>query len=262
MLASTKVFHEQRSYGRVSLGVERQGLQIMRETGAAKVRFLQDVNQAILINTGGGMAGGDDFGFDIRAGVDAKLSVTSQAAERVYRTLGPASIAHTTLIAGDNATLFWLPQETILFDGSALRRKLDVQLSASARFLAVEPVIFGRSEMGEVISHVRFHDRWRVRREGKLVFVDDIALSGPLPKSKATFNGASAVATLVYVGVDAEMMLDGVRQVIDDRGSASAWNGKLVARIVAKDGFELRKALIPALCAIAGADALPKVWTF
>jgi urease accessory protein len=262
MLATSKALHEQRSYGRVSLGVGRLGLQVLREAGAAKARFPQGGNQAILINTGGGLAGGDDFAFDIRVGVGARLSVTSQAAERVYRTLGPPALVHTTATVEDGATMFWLPQETILFDGSALRRKLDVTLAASARFLAVEPVIFGRAEMGEVIARIEFHDRWRIRRQGKLIFADDVALSGPVPRSKATLGGSGAMATLLLAAAEAEALLERVREAIGGAGSASAWDGKLVARIVARDGFELRKALIPALWAITGADALPKAWTF
>jgi urease accessory protein len=254
----TTAFHQQRSFGRVDLSVSSQGLSRMREEGSAKVRFPFGGHDAILINTGGGLAGGDHFQFHIEAEPHGKLSVTSQAAERVYRTLGPAAEVHTHLKAGEAAQMYWLPQETILFDGAALTRKLTVDLAPTAKFIAVEPVIFGRPEAQEKISHISFRDGWRIRVGGKLIYADDIALEGVPPVSKATLNGATAMATLVYVGPDCETKRDDLRSIC----AASAWNGKLVARLLAKDGFTLRKTLIPALAVLAGADNLPKVWTF
>lgn len=255
-------FHQQRSHGRVELAVGALGLKHMREEGSAKVRFPFGGNEAILINTGGGLAGGDDFGFDIEAGLNSNLSITSQAAERVYRTLGPAAQVQTHLTAKTDAKLFWLPQETILFDGAALIRKLEVDLSPTSTFIAVEPVIFGRLEAGEQVSQILFKDSWRIRMNGELIYADDILLDGAPPQTKATLDGATAIATVIYVGPDCENLLDAVRRVLGKNCAASAWNGKLVARLVAKDGFELRKSLIPALGVVAGAPALPKVWTF
>ena len=258
----THSFHLQRSVGKIALSVTSTGLQRLREEGSAKVRFPHMGREAILINTGGGLAGGDDFKFDVEVGTGAKLTVTTQAAERVYRTLGTAAIVHTTLKVGEDATLFWLPQEAILFDGSSLKRKFDVELAANSRFIAVEPVLFGRPESAEVISHIAFRDCWRVKQNGKLLYADDLNLDGTVPISKATLNGAGAMATLLCVSPDAEKHLVPLRYAIGTCGAASFWNGKLVARFAAKDGFTLRKSLIPALAVLAGVDSLPKVWTF
>ena len=255
-------FHQQRSVGKIVLSVTATGLQRLREEGSAKVRFPQMGREAILINTGGGLAGGDDFKFDIEVGANAQLTVTTQAAERVYRTLGPAALVHTQLKVADGATLFWLPQESILFDGSSLSRKLDVALEANSRFIAVEPVLFGRPESGEVITQIAFRDCWRVQQNGKLIYADDLHVDGLLPLSKATLNGAAAMATLLCISPDAEHHLEALRAAIGPHGAASFWNGKLVARLIARDGFTLRKALIPALAVLAGADSLPKVWSF
>ncbi|MGQ0485215.1 MAG: urease accessory protein UreD [Hyphomicrobiales bacterium] len=240
--------------------MEHRGLSRLREAGAAKVRFPEGTQEAVLINTGGGLAGGDEFSFDIAAGAGARLTVTTQAAERVYRTLGPPAVITTTLEAGPGAFLAWLPQETILFDGASLSRNLAAGIAADAALLAVEAVIFGRKEMGEVIRSVALRDRWRIRRGGRLVFADDIAIEGALPRSAATLGGAGAMATLLYVAADAEARLDRLRGAIAG-GGASAWDGKLVARMLAADGFALRKALIPVLGALAGEAALPKVWS-
>ena len=234
----------------------------MREAHSAKVRIPHGGHEAILINTGGGLAGGDRFSFDITAEKDARLTVTTQAAERVYRSLGPSAQVDVTLRAEAGSALHWLPQESILFDGAALSRRITAELAADARFLAVESVILGREAMGETVRHAKLSDRWRIRQAGKLIFADDLAFEGRPPATPATLGEARAFATVVLISPDAEDLVGKVRGEIGGSGSASAWTGKLVARLAARDGFELRKSLIPALSMLAGGVALPKVWSF
>jgi urease accessory protein len=252
----------QRSEGSIHLAVGPQGIIRLREAHAAKVRMPFGVPEAILINTSGGLAGGDRFAFDITAEENATLIITSQAAERVYRSLGPAAEVDVTLTVRPGASLMWLPQETILFDGAALSRRLTADLSGRSRFLAVESIIVGREAMGETVRQARLSDRWRIRQDGKLVFADDVAFDGAPPATATTLGEARAFATVVLVAPDAEDFLPRVRAAIGPRGAASAWSGKLVARLVARDGFDLRKSLIPALAALAGGGGLPKTWSF
>jgi urease accessory protein len=251
----------QRSEGEILLRVGTRGLVRMREAGAAKVRLPQGGHEAILINTGGGLAGGDHFTFDIGTEKDTTLVVTAQAAERVYRSLGPAANIDVKLTAARGSTLHWLPQESILFDGAALRRTITADLGPGARFLAVESIVLGRTAMGETVHHAALQDRWRIRREGRLIFADDLGFEGRPPVTTATLDSAKAFATVVLVDDSLEDQLELVRQTIGAAGSASAWSGKLVARLAARDSFELRKALIPALAVLAGGLALPKVWS-
>ncbi|MBI2718435.1 MAG: urease accessory protein UreD [Rhizobiales bacterium] len=233
----------------------------MREEGAAKVRFPQAGGEAILINTGGGLAGGDAFTFDIAVGDGASLTVTTQAAERVYRTLGPPAELVARLSAGPGATLCWLPQETILFDGASLSRRIEAELASDARLLMVEAVIFGRTERGELVRQAMLRDRWRIRRGGKLVFADDLAFAGPRPASTATLGKAGAVATVLLIGGDAESHFEPVRTLLGPHCGASAWSGKLIARLTAGDGFALRKLLVPLLGLLAKGRGLPKIWS-
>jgi urease accessory protein len=257
-----ETIRHQRSEGEVLLTMGARGLRRLREAHAAKLRIPHDSHEAILINTGGGLAGGDRFTFTITAEENARLTVTSQAAERVYRSLGPAADVEVRLTAEAGATLMWLPQETILFDGAALTRRIDADLAGDARLLAVESVILGREAMGETVRHAWLRDRWRIRRDGRLLFADDICFDGMPPHTAATLGDARAFATVVLVSARAEEVVDRARSLIGGRGSASAWCGKLVARLAARDGFELRKSLIPALTLLADGASLPKTWSF
>jgi urease accessory protein len=260
-MTAAEAIRHQRSEGSVTLRVGQRGLVRMREAGSAKVRFPFGGNEAILINTSGGLAGGDRLSVDIGVEQDALLTVTTQAAERVYRTLGPAAQTNVRLSAARNAALFWLPQELILFDGASLSRTIDVDLAAGGRFLAVESIVLGRFAMGEIVTQARLRDRWRIRSEGKLMFADDVVIDGAPPRTGATLSTARAFATMALVDPEAERLLDPLRGVLGASDGASAWSGKLVARLVAKDGLELRKTLIPALSVLAGRVPLPKVWS-
>lgn len=254
----------QRTQGAAYLSFGISGVQRWREDGAAKVRLPRRPKdapaEAILINTAGGLTGGDslDWRFDVAA---TSLVATTQAAEKIYRSLGDDAEIHSRLTGSSGAQLYWLPQETILFDRARLRRSLDVDLTGGATLLALEATVFGRRAMGESIQDFAFHDRWRVRREGELIFADDVRFDGPLPRTVATLGEAGATATLLLVAEDAESHLDALRRCLGSDGAVSAWNGKLLARIRAMDGFVLRKLLNPALKKFVPEGALPAIWS-
>jgi urease accessory protein len=260
----------QRASGAVRMAFRQRGevtaLRTLFQEGSAKARLPRAFSQppeAILINTAGGLAGGDRFSTEIELADGAGLVLTTQACERVYRSLGEAAEVRAKLVLAPGARLDWLPQETILFDGGRLKRRLEVDLAEDAEFLAVEAVLFGRTAMGETVRSGAFHDRWRIRREGRLLFADDLRFDGDIAVQltrPAVLAGQVAMATVLYAGAATEALLEPVREAIGDAGGASAWGGKLVLRIAAPDGLALRSKLIPALAVLMDGRPLPKVW--
>ncbi len=254
----------QRSVGRLALEIAASGAVVRRrEEGCAKLRMptrlAGQAPEAILINMSGGLAGGDCLEINVQA--ESDLCLTTQAAEKVYRSLSDETRISTRLSGQGAARLLWLPQETILFDGARLKRLLEVDLQENAGLLAVESVVLGRKAMGERLTDFSFHDRWRIRRGGRLIYADDLRFDPARVLGAAALDGARAFATLVFVGADVERFLEPLREIFAERGGVSAWDGKLVARLVGVDGFDLRKALIPALTLLAAPNELPKVWT-
>jgi urease accessory protein len=254
----------QRSVGKLALEIGESGVvKRLREEGCAKLRLptrvVGQALEAIIINTSGGLAGGDRF--ELKAQAASDLCLTTQAAEKIYRSLGQETQVSTGLVGQDKARLLWLPQETILFDGARLERSLDVELQENAALLAIETVILGRRAMGESLTDFYFHDRWRIRRDGRLIYADDLRFDPARVQGATALNGAAAFATLIFAGPTAESFLEPLRKIFDDRGGVSAWDGKLVARFVGVDGFDLRKSLIPVLKLLAAPSELPKVWT-
>ena len=155
----------------------------VHEDGSLRVRFPNaagDALEAVIVNTGGGMTGGDRFAVEIALGEGASLIAGTAAAEKIYRSTGPDAEMDVKLDVGEGARLAWLPQETILFDRARLSRRIDVDLAESASLLMAEAVVFGRAAMGEAMHEGFFADRWRVRRAGKLVFADSARLDGAM----------------------------------------------------------------------------------
>jgi urease accessory protein len=238
----------------------------LRTSGALKLLFprRRGMVEAILINTAGGITGGDRFDFSARAGKDSQLVVTTQAAERAYRAqIGQTGRLCTRLDVAQGASLSWLPQETILYQGSALHRRLEVDLKPTARFLMVEPVIFGRRAMGEEVTALSFRDSIAIRRAGTMIYRDGISLKGDVAAQldrPAIADGARAMANLVWAAPEAAGRLQSVRDLLGTAGGVSLLSEDLlVLRALAPDGFDLRRCLLPILDLLTE-NTLPQSW--
>ena len=265
-----------RGEGRVAVSHSggRTRLSELYQQGAAKIRLPRRHDhgvEAVLINTAGGMTGGDRLHWRCDAGEGADLTLTTQACEKVYRAGAGQAEVSVNLRAGAEARLAWLPQETILFDRSALKRTINVDLAADSQGLLLEAVIFGRSAMGETVTQCVLHDRWRVRHEGRLIHAEDFRISGeiqPTLAKAAVTGGATAMATILLTGETAEARAKPARALLNGVGAAAsavaftelAGTGKLLARLVAEDGYHLRRVLIPLLVLLNGSQPLPKIW--
>jgi urease accessory protein len=270
--AQSEIFAGNRAIGRVALSVtadaDRSRRQRVHEEGALRVRFPnvsnRDALEAVIVNTAGGMAGGDRFDLDIAVGSGAKLTITTAAAEKIYRSLGPDTEIRVKLGIGSGGTLGWLPQETILFDQIRLRRSIEADLAPDASLLLAEGVVFGRSAMGETLAHGHFFDRWRVRRDGALIFAESLRLDDAIAeqlRQRAVAGGAVAIASVLKIPGDEEVVAAVRAKEKDFAGEVgvSAWNGLALARLVAPDGAALHRDLIAVLTAF-GNMPLPRLW--
>jgi urease accessory protein len=263
-----------RTEGAVRLGFVRRGegtaLDQLHQAGAMRARFPKPaaggVPEAVLINTAGGLTGGDRIEVDVKLAAGTSATVATAAAEKVYRARDGEEVAIRVKVAlGPGARLGWLPQPTILFDRAGLDRSTEVTLAGDACFLGVEMLIFGRAAMGEDVRHGSVRDRWRVRRDGTLIFADAFRAGGGIAgilDRKATLDGARASAMLIYVAPDAAARLGEVRARLEACASvagASAWNGLIAVRALARDGRTLVRDIATLAAALSGRP-LPRVW--
>lgn len=269
--AASAIFAANRARGAVRFdvrhqdGVTRRGT--LHESGSLRVRFPSPEAEglsAVFVNTAGGVAGGDRFDIEIAAGENARLTLTTAAAEKVYRAPGEAAQLNISLKAARGARLGWLPQETILFDRVRINRRIDIDLAEDASLLLCEIVVFGRSAMGERMQSGEFVDRWRLRRGGRLVFAETVRLDGDIGAKlsrPAIANGGVAIGTALIVPGD-EALVERIREASESFGGEvgiSAWNGFAMARFCAQDAARLRADMMTVL-GRASPGALPRLW--
>lgn len=255
--ASEAALRLQRASGLARVAFKRRGsasvLSDLHQQGCCKLRFPRVLPgarpEAVLINTAGGLTDDDTVTTSAHWGADTGAVLTTQAAERIYRSRGTPARVSNSLCIDTCATAVWLPQETIFFDGGQLVRRLEADIASGGRLLACESIVFGRAAMGETVTSGGLQDIWRVRCDGRLVFADGLALSGRIDQRldrPAIAKGARAIASFVYTGAGASALRDALRLALD--GVAATWgcslNGMvLVLRILADDGASMRSAL-------------------
>lgn len=269
-LATSSVFEANRARGAVRFdvhardGVTRRGA--LHESGSLRVRFPSpedDGLSGVFVNTAGGVAGGDRFDIEISAADAARLTLTTAAAEKVYRAPGAAAQLNFALKVAAGAHLGWLPQETILFDRARVHRRFDIELDEAASLLLCEIVVFGRTAMDERLEQGEFVDRWRLRRGGRLVFAETIRLDGNIGAKlarPAVAKAGAAIGTALIVPGD-EALVERIREASESFAGEvgiSAWNGFAMARFCAQDAVRLRADMM-AVLARTGV-ALPRLW--
>ena len=264
----------QRAQGVGGIATQQRGgvtaLDTLYQDGCAKIRLPNTHSpamEAVLINTAGGLTGGDHMRWSAQLAPEGRLTLTTQACERLYRSLGGPARVETRLTVGENAHLDWLPQETILFATSHLDRRIEIDLAAGASLTAVEAVLLGRDAMGEAALDAKLRDNWRIRRNGRLVHAEANRLDGTPTERNALslLAGRRAFATIVHVAPDAERCasrLVSVRSLLPGSApvAASAIGERLVIRALAQSGLALRRLIVPILAELSGAGTLPRLW--
>ena len=268
-----------RSEGRVEIRFRRKKdaskLAHLYQQGCGRVRFPKvdhsEYPEAVLINTAGGLTGGDHMAYQVTLGPGAGLTVSGQAAEKIYKSVGNTAVIEAEMQVGAGATLEWLPQETILFEKSRLRRMNKVHLETGSRLIALEATVFGRAAHGETLHSAYIRDGWKIWRDGKLLWVDQFMLDGDIDvetKRPAVLAGARGVATILVADDAASTYLETAQTFARDCGVRAAVTCRdelLIMRVMAETGYDLRRALARILTQLRSTFsgypvALPKVW--
>ena len=270
--APEQVLQRARGTGRIGTQ-QRDGatrLSTLYQDGCAKIRLPNTHSpalEAVLINTAGGLTGGDRMQWSADLAPGGRMVLTTQACERVYRSIGGPAFVETRLNVGAGAHLDWLPQETILFASSQLDRRIDIDLAAGASLTAIEAILLGRDAMGETALDARLRDNWRIRRNGRLLHAEATRLDGTSTERTglSLLSGRRAFASIVHVAASVDQCaatLARLRALLpqDGRIAASANGERLAIRALAQTGLALRRLIVPILSELSGAGSLPRLW--
>jgi urease accessory protein len=263
---------------RIVAGGSGNGTRIMDVYQKSPIRVLfprtgdERAQEAVLVNTSGGVAGGDRLHLSVTALSGASIAVTTQAAEKIYRALNESADITTTLNVSNAAKLAWLPQETIVFNRARLCRRTEIEISPGSELLALEWLVLGRAAYGEKLSAATIIDTWHVRKDGRLYWGDTFRLTDdvfPHLSRKALLWDSIALGTLLYFGPELGERLQLFRAQsvsFDCQFGATMVGGMVVARLAARSSFELKAALRNLLQELGkelapGPFGVPKMWS-
>lgn len=262
----------QRSRGEAAVRLDlRRGqtaLADLAQAGSAKAmlpRVPGPVPEIVFLNTSGGLTGGDRISYDLTLGAGCRAIATSQTAERAYASTGaPASLSFAADV-GTGGRLDWLPQELLLYEDSHLIRQTTVDLAEAATVLMVETVVLGRHAMGEAPLRARLTDRRLVRRSGRTVWAETLRLTPDWLATAgvpALLGPARAFSVIALIGPGAETAAPRIRACLTEPGceaAVSGWDGKCITRIIAREGWPLRRQVARCLAVLRDAP-LPRAW--
>jgi urease accessory protein len=230
----------------------------------------ESVCHAIVVHPPAGVAGGDDLSVCIRAAEGAHALLTTPGAGKWYRSSGEWARQRTSIAAAPGACVEWLPQETILFDGSLADMGWEADLAAGARLVAWDILCLGRTGSGERYGNGRCRFQLRIAREGRLLWFERGRLEpgARVFSSAAGLGGCTVTGTMVAAGAPLADALLGECRAVSPRegeGAVTRLPGLLVARYRGESGEAARdyfaaiwKCVRPAL---AGRDAAtPRIW--
>jgi urease accessory protein len=230
------------------------------------------MEEAVLINVAGGIAGGDRLECSVAAFPGASIAVTSQAAEKVYRALNEPAHVTTRLKARESTRVAWLPQETIIFNSARLRRTTEIELFSGSELLALEWLVLGRAAHGEIVVAGNITDSWRIKKEGRLIWADSFRIADETFAHlgrKALLSNCNATATLIYYGPHLDRRLEFLREITHSLGcncAVTLVGGLIVVRFAANDSSDLKLALRSFLQQFgpelgSGPFRVPKMWS-
>jgi urease accessory protein len=259
---------------RVSFGPN--GMRDLYQRAPCRLLFPQveagNFPQAVAVTTSGGLTGGDRIRYALDVAENSTGTLTTQAAEKLYRVLPADPDIHieTRIDVRSEGRAEWLAQEAILFDRTRVRRQVAMHIAQSGRLLATESLVFGRGAMGERFCTGLVHDAWRIWRGGRLVWADAFHIDGDFAAQAALpfgLGSATAMATILYVGPDAADHLPLARDLAGDgTGGATSFDGLLILRLIDREPRLLRDRVMRAasmlrVSTLGLPPTLPAVWT-
>ncbi len=278
LIQDNHIKNMQRARGHGEIIVKRSDaqnrLERLYQEGCARLRMpnhnKQDPIEAVMINTSGGLTDDDHLSWKFGVEDGAELTITSQACERIYKASRPMPAKiDVDISVGTGGSFAWLPQETILFDQARLRRTIHVELAQGSEFLMVEPLMFGRPAMDEIVTSASLTDTWRIYHDNQLIHAENQKIDGPIDqilKRNTVTSGDLATAFILYIGPKAEAKFEQINHSSKANIGKSIWQlhggtiHKLVVRMSAATSYELRKSLIPIINVLNDKNTLPKVW--
>jgi len=233
------------------------------------------VCHAVLVHPPGGIVEGDSLSVSVAVDTGAHAVITTPGAQKWYRSAGRVAQADTRIVVADGASLEWMPQEAMVYDGARARQIVTIALAPSARFFGWEMLCLGRTTRGERFTHGEFRQGIRLVRTGAdaPLWRESMCLTGndPLMPSLLGLRDFPVVAT-AWIAVssdEAERVLAAVRDTLGDQPLAAAsapGDGLVVVKALGEAPEAVRNLLIDVwksirLQVFVREPNMPRIWS-
>lgn len=227
--------HEQAEWrARLTLGFSRHGdktvLSERRHYGPLAVQkpfYPEDgVCHVYLLHPPGGVAPGDRLQINVRVAKDGNTLITTPAAGKCYRSDGRTSGIMQMLNVETGASLEWLPQETILFDGCRTELTTKIVLESSAGFCGWEILCLGRPAGNELFDTGLCRQRIEVWRDDAPLLLERGLFAGGSDALRTAWGMGGCTVTGTFIVVPADRAcLDAVREIDESPGVTGDLHG-------------------------------------
>lgn len=220
-----------------------------------------------LLHPPGGVAGGDEISLQVEAGAASQAVITTPAATKIYRSFGSRVSRVEQILAAHDATLEWLPQETIVFRGAHTRLATRVNLAGRARFIGWEILCLARPACEESFTAGSIAQDFELSHDGRLLLLDRLRLSGGDASLSARWGlgGEPVLGTMLVYPADPTHLARVRQEALQPGLAATLVDGVLLVRLRAGQGETVRveferlwHALRPGFAGLAARP--PRIW--
>lgn len=139
-----------------------------------------DCAHLYLLHPPGGIVSGDELTITIDQQSGGHALVTTPGASRVYRARSDHSeqAQHVHLTVASDASIEWLPMETLIYPDSYSRLTQQIHLQQDATYFGWEVVCVGLPECQQPFELGRYEQQLQIFVEGRLKFHDRLVIAG------------------------------------------------------------------------------------
>ena len=211
-----------------------------------------DICHTVIIHPPAGIAGGDTLEIDVDIGSECHAVLSTPSATKWYKSFKHPATQRIVFNLGENTKLDWLPQENLFFKGANSNVITKINLPSTASYIGWDAIMLGRHASGEEWSSGHIHLLNEIRRDGKLIWVENghIDAENIYSKSLPQMGSWPVSATLVAMGPKCSNELveqfSGMMPWTDQLRAGITFmpQGVLVMRVVSNDIETTRNLMI------------------
>ncbi|HEY2420584.1 MAG TPA: urease accessory protein UreD [Neobacillus sp.] len=212
--------------------------------GAFKVMrpvYHDDSGQACyyLLNPGGGYLDGDRYKMQISLEKNARLTLTTQSATKVYKTPTNHVYQETEIILNEGSFLEYLPDPLIAYREARYKQKNVIRMKKNATFIYQDIVTPGWSPDGDHFSYKSVQLLNEIYMDDDLAAYDHIKLQPGTQNIRGLgfMEGFSHLGSMIVVGEQTDStLLDQLFHIINEHSSSF----KMGISLLPIPGFTIR----------------------